>query len=64
MSIHVNCTGCDNVVNDGCKRYSNPEAQWTRIGGCAMATHNKVIDLKKDFIDPLKQSKWRSRGIR
>ena len=59
------CIGCDNWIDDRCCRYAMPSAQHRRLGGCAMRTHNRSIKaMLTDFVDPLKASKRKSKGIK
>jgi hypothetical protein len=55
------CIGCDHIKGDACTRYAMPQAQWGRITGCAMRSHNRT-EMKKQagFVDPLKMSKRRA----
>ncbi|PIX23794.1 MAG: hypothetical protein COZ69_07740 [Deltaproteobacteria bacterium CG_4_8_14_3_um_filter_45_9] len=57
------CIGCDHIKGDVCTRYAMPQAQWDRVMGCAMRSHNR-IEMKKQagFVDPLpkKMSKRRA----
>ena len=48
------CIGCDHIKGDVCTRYAMPQAQWDRVMGCAMRSHNR-IEMKKQagFVDPL-----------
>lgn len=62
------CLGCNfytlSVFDaDECSKYRNPLTQWTRIGGCAIRSHNRGGAVDDDFkLNPLKASK-RSRRI-
>lgn len=53
------CCGCEHITNmNYCGVYLRPERHWTRIGGCAMRTHNKAGVARGDFkLNPLKASK-------
>ena len=57
------CQGCLLALNGNvCKPYSHPELQWTRLGGCAMRTHNKnAMSIENKKLNPLKASK---RGVK
>ena len=71
MLLHEKCEGCGHIARDvlhnqdvWCQVYREPKAQWSRIGGCAMRTHNResqVEDTGKPRINPMKASK---RGIK
>jgi hypothetical protein len=66
------CVGCEYCRSEEnaskelapslCRVYMYPENQHTRVGGCAMRTHNKVMSKSDEFkLNPLKASK---RGIK
>lgn len=56
------CTGCEHITNVACLVYPGQESrQHTRIGGCAMRTHDKTATTKGDKVNPMKASK---RGIK
>jgi hypothetical protein len=73
------CTGCNHTkllskseeegeatINSYvCIKYANPGGVWTRLGGCPMRTHNKTVAVEeKRYVDPLKASKQKARGVR
>ena len=68
--LPVECEGCENatniyfVFNASCRKLAEPEAQHTRLGGCAHRTHNlKHLEVKAAvFIDPLKKSKQEAKA--
>jgi|MudIll2142460700_1097286.scaffolds.fasta_scaffold165948_1 hypothetical protein len=63
INFPLECVGCNNGTETGCSRYANPFVQHTRVGGCAMRTHNKPEVKKEDKLNPLKASK-RSKEVK
>jgi len=59
------CTGCDHSNGVICDYYEWPDHQWTRVGGCAAATHtHPKIKIDEKTVNPLKASKRQSKGAR
>lgn len=56
------CLTCGHIDGDYCSIYLQPDKQWTRILGCAIRTHNKVVQVEDNKqLNPIKASK---RGIK
>ena len=69
--LPVECEGCENatniyfVFNASCRKLAEPEAQHTRLGGCAMRTHGLSTSKEqvKVWVDPLKASKKAAKSM-
>jgi len=60
VGIMFECFGCARI--EKCPYHGYEDKQHTRIGGCAMRTHNRKAIVSDDVkINPLKMSK---RGIK
>ena len=62
------CFGCGKAPEfTKCAMYPGREhLQHTRLGGCAGRTHDRTIEIDKNgksFIDPLKASKKKAKGV-
>lgn len=56
------CKDCEKVEDDGfCTVYAWPDVHWAKGKKCPMATNKEAVEVKKEFIDPIKASKRKVR---
>jgi len=64
--LELRCDGCAFAIRAGlyekCAVYPAPEAMWSRLGGCPMATHKSKVAILEKEVNPLKASKRAAKG--
>lgn len=65
LQIVEQCRGCGHITSgEYCNRYADPGRQWSRLGQCAMRTHNRKVQVASERTVNLLKASKRSMGIK